>query len=81
MKYEYAVFTLRIKCAPDQIGTGWDCWPHVELQSPLLARMNELGADGWEVFERSFPGTPPLLGETEWPVNLWARRRLQEASV
>jgi hypothetical protein len=81
MKYEYAVFTVRLKCDADRLGTGWDKWPHVELQDPIVARMNELGADGWEVFERSYPSCPPLPGETEWPVNLWARRRLPEVTA
>ena len=73
MKFEYAVFTVRVPLG-DLMGSTW---PDEVAQTALLVRMNELGADGWEIFERSNPGIGFVLANklVLFPYSLWARRR------
>jgi hypothetical protein len=73
VKYEYQVFQVRVLITrADLDGSAWPNERHMNL---LLEKMNEVGLDGWAVFERSYPRREAVLGES-YPYNLWARRAI-----
>ena len=77
MKYEYAVFTVRVHFDPsirEQPYIPPHAWPDQIAQAELLKSMNELGEQGWEIFERIHPTLPPGSEDDTFPFNLWARR-------
>jgi len=73
MKFEYAVFTIRIPWRPLE---SVDDWPIIPMVKEILDELNRLGDDGWEVFERSCPVSlpHPLLPDQLFPYSFWARR-------
>ena len=76
-QYEYAAFTVRVHFDPSIRESPYippHSWPDQIAQAELLERMNELGAEGWEIFERIHPSVGPAAGEDTYPFNLWARR-------
>jgi hypothetical protein len=79
-KYEYAVFTVRVPfdhALAREPYIRLDLWPDQIMQAALLTKMNELGADGWEIFERVHSAMPPSVNDETYPYNFWARRVIQ----
>lgn len=75
MKYEYGIFTVAGPYTP----SSWDGtgdWPDPLYMAFLTAKMNELGTDRWEIFQRIY-GPKPAKG-ADWPCTLWARRAVVE---
>lgn len=76
-RYEYAVFTIRLAFPEGAFNLPMEDWPYMPHQTSLLEKMNELGAQGWEIFERARPiGISPIA--EFYPYNLWARREVRD---
>jgi hypothetical protein len=50
MKFEYAYFVIEAPCTEGF--SGPECWPDMLVVNACIDKMNELGADGWEIVER-----------------------------
>jgi hypothetical protein len=71
MKYEHTVVTIEV---PWKHGAPW---PYLPAQDAILAAMNELGAQGWQVTEHVWSDQRPANDSLPWSVNIWARRVLE----
>jgi hypothetical protein len=78
-RYEYAAFLVHMPFgAPIERLNDWPSPAHRDI---VIAKMNELGADGWECFERSWPRTVPadIQPNDPFPLHLWCKREIPEA--
>jgi hypothetical protein len=71
VKYEYTVKTILV---PWKDG---EPWPYLPAQDAILAAMNEMGLDRWQVIERVWATSRPENDSIPWPVNLWAYRTIE----
>ena len=74
-KYEYAAFRVEVPVSwslePRVLASEWPVAASLEI---LRKRMNELGEEGWEIFDRAhYVSEPPAVVI----YNLWARREKQ----
>jgi hypothetical protein len=76
MKYEYAAFRVEVPVSPTTAENPYipvNDWPDMTGQTALLEKMNQLGSEGWDIFERKlYP--PEAAPRTIRVYNLWARR-------
>ena len=60
-RYEYAVFTIRLAFPEGAFNLPMEDWPYMPHQTSLLAKMNELGAQGWEILNAPDRSAYPQL--------------------